>query len=203
MLTARPILLTATALLLASCNYDARLAGIESTQFGLQKRLDKIEARVDSHDGDLASLQQQIAATNSEVRLTDALLKQTRNEVSGVGNRSVTIPGTGEFRTVFGNSSGHNAVVYVTNVGLLQSTGLQILVRRIKRPTSSHTESPSPVAPPIALPPGFESTEKLDLDAAGATRTMVVACGYELLAGNAMAPAQLDLVIYYREAACQ
>jgi uncharacterized coiled-coil protein SlyX len=203
MLSVRPVLLTAGLLLLASCNYDARLAGIESNQAGLEKRLDEIESTVDRANGDLASLQQQITATNNEVSLTAALLKQTRNEVSGVGSRSVTIPGTGEFRTVFGNSSGHNALVYVTNVGLPGSTGLEIFVRRIKKPVSTHNDSPPSAVPPTSLPPEFETTEKLELDAPGGTRTLPVPCGFELLAGNAAAPAQVDVLIYYREAPCQ
>lgn len=169
----------ALLLLVGACDWGDRIVALEKSE---------------------ALLREQQQSAGLSISDLDRRLEALRAETRGMGLRTVIVEPTGSMTTVFGNQSGHNARVTVTNRGITGRSALVVVQTvRIRRPSDRIPQDPS--LPPIDDSTDTRLTEELDLSSIGASRQLVVPCGAQIQA-RASARATLNLRIEYDKAAC-
>lgn len=169
----------ALLLLLGACDWGDRIVALEKND---------------------ALLREQQQSTGISINDLKGNIERLRAETRGIGLRTVIVEPTGSMVTVFGNQSGHNAKVSMTNRGVGdRSAVVMVQTVRISRPSDRLPQDPN-------LPRTDDSTdtrltEELDLSSVGASRQLLVPCGVQVLA-RASARVTLNLRIEYDKAAC-
>lgn len=169
----------ALLLLVGACDWGDRIVALEK------------------NDALLREQQQSASLSISDLK---GNLERLRAETRGMGLRTVIVEPTNSMVTVFGNQSGHNAKVTMSNRGVGdRSTVVMVQTVRISRPSDRLPQDPN--LPRVDAPIDTRTTEELDLSSVGASRQFMVPCGYQVLA-RASARATLNLRIEYDKAAC-
>jgi hypothetical protein len=132
---------------------------------------------------------------------TTAILSERLDRLQGYSVSELTIPSGAADAAIFGNQSGHNAVLTVTNTGQ-QAQFLDVKIRRISRPSDQPLQ-PKEGTPRTNLPVDFERTEWLSIATRGARRQLVVPCSFEVIAKNGNTKSKVSLLIKYEKDRCE
>jgi hypothetical protein len=147
-----------------------------------------------------ALLREQQQSANHSINELKGNVERLRAETRGIGLRTVVVEPTNSMVTVFGNQAGHNAKVTMTNRGIGdRSAVVMVQTVRISRPGDRLPRDPN--LPHVDPPIDTRTTEELDLSSVGASRQLMVPCGYQVLA-RASVRTTLNLRIEYDKAAC-
>jgi hypothetical protein len=128
-------------------------------------------------------------------------LSERLDRLQGYSVTELPVPSGATDAAIFGNQSGHNAVITITNTGQ-QAEFLDVKIRRISRPSDRQVE-PTTGAPRTNLPVDFERTEWLSIATRGARRQLVVPCSFEVIARNGSTKSKVSLLIKYEKDRCE
>lgn len=193
---------------LSGCSWQDRIKSLEGDNDKTKGTLQQLQTQ---NEALRTAIQTSFSANNilkEDIGKVEESLNELRREVKGIGLLQVLVPNNDRYNPVYGNHSGYNADVTVTNRGRGgNSSMVSIMARRTKKPSEkkANIDGTSEVenSANISLPIDYEMTLPLDMSAKGARRQVVVPCGYELMAQVAPYPVMLDIRIKYQSNHCE
>jgi len=199
---------------LGGCTWGKRISALEETSQlhskqmlqateqieGLETRADDTNDKMQQSVKELASLYGRVDGLDVWIKLVESRLEELRAETRGVGVRYIIVRPANGMTVLYGNQSGFNASVDVTNKGTATSQQGKLLIRTSRIPKPSDSVSPPAVVGSI-LPADATATKELDLSQQGASRRLIVPCGFQI-EGVATFETRINIRLKYEEARC-